>query len=74
MKQAPPLKAQLGRTVTDGRTGAAGTLMAVVAYSDICHIGGLNHLGRTEWVAFVRPLGGGREWVTTPDAVTAPAQ
>lgn len=67
--EAVPLKGQLGRAVMDELTGRTGVLMAVMAAEELAYTTGLEHLGRTRWVAFLRPQGGGREWVTTPDAV-----
>ncbi|MGW7517255.1 hypothetical protein ACWGJ2_16865 [Streptomyces sp. NPDC054796] len=46
--------------------------MAVLPYAEVSHLAGLGHLGNAHWVVYLRPVGGGREWTTVPEAVTWP--
>ncbi|MET7639697.1 hypothetical protein [Streptomyces sp. NPDC005438] len=54
------------RLVRDEATGRVGELQAICDYHEPSRIG-----ATARRLAFIRPLGGGREWTTTPDYLTA---
>lgn len=56
----------LGAVVRDLATDRVGVLTDVLDYSDPYHVGTGRQIVR---LAFLRPIGGGREWTTRPDQV-----
>jgi hypothetical protein len=56
-----------GDAAYDPATGRVGVVQCVCSATEMC-------LGRSEWpharVAYLRPAGGGREWLADPDALT----
>lgn len=53
----------LGQRVRDEATGRIGTLMEVSEWED-------PRARTTQWLAFLRPEHGGREWTTEPHQLT----
>ncbi|MGW5696091.1 hypothetical protein ACWEWX_35790 [Streptomyces asiaticus] len=66
------MKHAIGHTVRDKDNGRLGKLMDVMDYVDGSQPG---HLPKVSVrLAFLRPLSGGKEWVTHPDNVISPME
>lgn len=66
------VKHAIGHTVRESATGRTGTLMDVLDYIDGSQPGHL--LKVAVRLAFLRPLNGGKEWVTRPENVISPLE
>ena len=66
----------LGRLVVDTATGRSGILRAICPEPDTRHAYAdpVPRPGSGQPVAWIAPLGGGREWTAAPDAVAEAAQ